>query len=66
MCVLLQVHHIVTAMLVWLYGRQEYAKQWAPVIIVLLVLGCYRLPIVEYVYRLFFIFIRACYVCEYV
>lgn len=41
------VHHIVTAMLVWLYGRQEYAKQWAPVIIVLLVLGCYRLPIVE-------------------
>ncbi|KAK6173807.1 hypothetical protein SNE40_017202 [Patella caerulea] len=41
------VHHISTAMLVWLYSRNDVNKSMIPVIVSLLVLGCYRPLIVE-------------------
>lgn len=41
------VHHICTAMLVWLYNRNDLNKSFIPVVITLLALSCYRPLIVE-------------------
>ncbi|KAH3825876.1 transmembrane protein 147-like [Dreissena polymorpha] len=41
------VHHIATAMLVWLYYRQDLNKSFVPVVMALLALSCYRPLIVE-------------------
>lgn len=41
------VHHIVTAMLVWLYNRNDLNKSVVPVVLSLLALSCYRPLIVE-------------------
>ncbi|XP_053409226.1 transmembrane protein 147-like [Mercenaria mercenaria] len=41
------VHHICTAMLVWLYNRSDLNKSFVPVVLALLGLSCYRPLIVE-------------------
>ncbi|KAL8625324.1 hypothetical protein ACOMHN_044467 [Nucella lapillus] len=41
------IHHISTAMLVWLYGRSDLQKSLLPVVLFLLCLACYRPLIVE-------------------
>ncbi|KAL4228467.1 hypothetical protein ACF0H5_011514 [Mactra antiquata] len=41
------VHHICTAMLVWLYNRNDLNKSFVPVVMTLLMLSCYRPLIVE-------------------
>ncbi|XP_060600054.1 BOS complex subunit TMEM147-like [Ruditapes philippinarum] len=41
------VHHICTAMLVWLYNRNDLNKSFVPVVMALLGLSCYRPLIVE-------------------
>ncbi|XP_052804137.1 transmembrane protein 147-like [Mya arenaria] len=41
------VHHICTAMLVWLYKRNDLNKSFVPVVLSLLALSCYRPLIVE-------------------
>lgn len=41
------LHHICTAMLVWLYNRNDLNKSFVPVVMTLLALSCYRPLIVE-------------------
>ncbi|KAK3581003.1 hypothetical protein CHS0354_013897 [Potamilus streckersoni] len=41
------VHHICTAMLVWLYNRNDVNKSFVPIVMTLLAMSCYRPLIVE-------------------
>ncbi|XP_015919262.1 BOS complex subunit TMEM147 isoform X1 [Parasteatoda tepidariorum] len=41
------VHHITTATLVWLWSRHDLRKTHLPVVVLLLVIGCYRPLITE-------------------
>jgi len=47
-CVYLQLHHITTATLVWLYSRTDLNKMFLPVVVALLAFSCYRPLIIEY------------------
>ena len=49
-----QVHHIVTATLVWLYGRTDLNRVFLPVVITLLAFSCYRPLIIELVNLIIF------------
>lgn len=41
------LHHIITAMLVWLRSRSDLQKSFFPIVMTLLALNCYRPVIVE-------------------
>ncbi len=43
----MQVQHIATAALVWLYSRTDLNKTFLPVVVMLLALSSYRPLIVE-------------------
>ena len=46
-CVHFQLHHIVTATLVWLYSRTDLNRMFLPVVVALLAFSCYRPLIIE-------------------
>lgn len=60
-----QLHHIVTATLVWLYSRTDLNRMFLPVVVALLAFSCYRPLIIEYgfsywTYKVTLFFVLSC------
>lgn len=52
-CVFLQVQHISTAALVWLWSRTDLQKSFLPIVMVFMAVTCYRPLVIEYVETFF-------------